>query len=1153
MNRIVRLLLVASLAAALSVPLFAASGTYYFTGDPADQVNKQYQDIGTATFTQAAPTGTVPITQVGSVLANADFVGNALASFWNGPFSGNAVGTLHLKWYWSTQHPEALLSGGTVEVTVFADPDWAADREQPNRIIGRALVPLVGIGATPTLLESYVPVNGTVTRELVIQVVPHFADTDEELLVHYGATLTPSQFEIIDGPARQPFPTAPQGSGLAPRFTAFTPSASQLASGLGTDAGEPSIGSNWLTGKAFFQSYLTTFRVAFDDSCPASPSATWTPKSSIETSQQSFDPILYTDSQTGRTLVSQLILASTTSLSAYTDDDGETWSPSQGSGIASGIDHQTIGGGGPFHAPLPSAATYPHAIYYCAQDSAAANCAISLDGGRTYGPAVPIYTSAQCGGLHGHVKVGPDGTAYVPNKGCGVEQALIVSENNGATWEVRKVKGSLSADSDPSVALSKNGRLYFAFADNNNDMVVAVSDDRGKSFTNVQSVSGQAGLKNVVFAEMVAGDDDRAAVAYLGTSTPGALTAREFGGVWHGYISTTYDGGLHWQTVNATPNDPVQRGPIWLSGGGEVSRNLLDFNDATIDKEGRILFGFADGCIGGCAQTGPTARGNSYSAIASIIRQSGGRRMFAQYDPQEPTIPGAPTLTVTRNGNLAKLTWSEGNDGGSPVTKYSVYRNEKLIATTSNPSYVDASADPNTTYTYRVAATNALGTSCGGNAVSSAPAGSSCSGVVLVTDAAGDQTGAPLNGALDIQSVSISEPYDVDGSQKLMFRIKVGSLQTLPANAEWRVLWNFPIGAGGQWYADMRTNESGVPSFEYGRVEFIDGVVTSVGQPVTIGAADAQSNYDPNGTITIVLNKADLTTDAAQFPGPQPGDIIGGALARTYIGTGTQLTTFRGAIDTTSLAQAYVLVGNDFCAPAVLTAFEDDDAHIAYSNGWHTLSDTNATAAHFRMGSGKSTASISFTVPANKYGAVLYRYATAPKGGTGEVFIDGVSQGTINFNGATGTTKNPTFGAVQRFSAGLQPGAHTFEIRGNGTIYLDQIALESSESGAVSQTGPGATTTNTSSLAIGQELVQQLVVPAGAKGISVVAEASNNLPVRVILVSPTGVSLATADTSSGLAVINQTLSGGGVYLVKLVNLSVGPVNVWTSVTPLVSR
>ena len=58
------------------------------------------------------------------------------------------------------------------------------------------------------------------------------------------------------------------------------------------------------------------------------------------------------------------------------------------------------------------------------------------------------------------------------------------------------------------------------------------------------------------------------------------------------YVATTYDGGATWHLSNATPNDPVQRGPIWLAGGGEMSRNLLDFNDMTIDKQGRMLIGF---------------------------------------------------------------------------------------------------------------------------------------------------------------------------------------------------------------------------------------------------------------------------------------------------------------------------------------------------------------------------------------------------------------------------------------------------------------------------------------------------------------------------------------------------------------------------------
>jgi hypothetical protein len=1133
-----------------TTPLVAQ--TYYFAGEPADQANKVVLDVGTATFNQTPPTGTVPITQTGTPFANDDFVGNFLAMYWTGPFTGQAVGTLDFQWYWSSTVAAAI--GGFVDISVFADPDFnAPSRVQPQRLIGRALVQLVGIGVAPTLIHSQIPINGSVTRELVIQAVPHFIVNDTELLVHYGAVSTPSSFSIITGPARVPFPAASQAVGLPPRYKALTPTPAQLAAGQGIDAGEPSIGSNWISGNAMFISILQTFRVIFDDSCATTPASTWLNKTAPNTSQISFDPILYTDSKTGRTIVSQLLLNPIASASSFTDDDGENWTPSQGAGFGSGVDHQTVGGG-PFHAPIPSGATYPNAVYYCSQDVALANCAISLNGGLTYGPAVPIYDATQCGGLHGHIKVGPDGTVYVPNKGCAGEEAVVVSENNGVTWDIRKVKGSLPSDSDPSVAISRGGRVYFGFADNDNNMVVAVSDDRGKNWYNIKDVGALAGLNNVVFPAVVAGDDLRAAVAYLGTTTKGALEAREFPGVWYGFISTTYDGGVTWHTVNATPNDPVQRGPIWLSGGSEISRNLLDFNDLTIDKQGRVLFAYADGCVEGCLQTGDSARGNSYSARASILRQSGGRRMFLEDDPAEPTVPGAPTLTVTRNGALAKLTWSEANDGGSPVTNYAVYRSDKLIANTTASSYTDASGDASTTYTYRVVATNRFGSSCGSNTVSSAPVGSSCTapGITLVTDATGDQAGAPGNAALDIQSVSISEPFFADGSQKIVFTIKVANLASLPALSEWRVFWNFPIGASGQFFADMRTNSSGAVSFPFGRIAVTGAVVTSVGQPVTLGNADPESSFSPDGTIRIVLPTIKLTTDATKFPGPVPGDIIGGLVARTYTETGAVVTSGRVATDVTRVGNPYVLVGNAFCTPPVITCIEDDDPRIAFSNGWHLLNDPNASAGHFRLGSGNATASLTFTVPANQFGAITYYYATAPKGGTAEVFIDGVSEGVISFSGATGTTKNPQFGASRRFG-GLQPGTHTFEIRGNGKSYLDKLCLESSSSNASPTSGPGTTSTKTSPLTVGAQTISELTLPANATAVSVIAEEKGDLPVQLVLIDPLGVTLGTADNSNGLAVINRPVTGGGIYLVKTINLSVGPVEVWTASTPLVNR
>ena len=159
------------------------------------------------------------------------------------------------------------------------------------------------------------------------------------------------------GPAPPNPNPAPVGTGLAARYQNLTPTAAQLAAGLGAGSGEPSIGVNWNSGKVLYEGGIVqTLRVGFDDICQMTPASTWEDKSA-PTSAQSFDPILFTDSKTGRTVVSQLIING--SLSSVSDTDGDVWIPSRGSGIDAGEDHQTIGGGGPFHAPIPTAACAP--------------------------------------------------------------------------------------------------------------------------------------------------------------------------------------------------------------------------------------------------------------------------------------------------------------------------------------------------------------------------------------------------------------------------------------------------------------------------------------------------------------------------------------------------------------------------------------------------------------------------------------------------------------------------------------------------------------------------------------------------------------------------------------------------------------------------
>src|SRR5438270_93959 len=276
-----------------------------------------------------------------------------------------------------------------------------------------------------------------------------------------------------------PRPTTPPPPPPAPGAAAFVvyPAPENITPALGSttasqhSAGEPSIGVDWNTGRAFIEAGNHTLRVTFNDAIkPAT--ATWEDKRS-PFARVSLDPILFTDDGhfggTNRTFSSQL--NGVTSELSFTDDDADNWLPTQGSGQPSGGDHQTVGGG-PYASPAPLTQTsYPHAIYYCSQDLVTAFCSRSDDGGLTFGPGIPIYAFARvngvdrpiapgtCGGLHGHVRVSPDGTAYVPNENCfdannTSRPGVAVSTDNGLSWVVRTVPDakSISPTSDPSIA-----------------------------------------------------------------------------------------------------------------------------------------------------------------------------------------------------------------------------------------------------------------------------------------------------------------------------------------------------------------------------------------------------------------------------------------------------------------------------------------------------------------------------------------------------------------------------------------------------------------------------------------------------------------------------------------------------------------------------
>jgi len=455
------------------------------------------------------------------------------------------------------------------------------------------------------------------------------------------------------------------------------------------------------------------------------------------------DPILWTDQKTGRTFASNST-AGANAVYAYTDaaapfNDGDMWVPLGASPPSGGTDHETIGSG-PYPAALSALGTpvnQGEAVYYCSQTwpLGPATCQRSDNLGASYGPGVLAYTGQSatgCNGLHGHVHVAPDGTAWLPVKHCRGRQGGAMSTDAGTTWTEFVVSGnndvngnqaftaaSQSAGADPSVAIDSASTAYYCYVNNEGSeghVHVAVGKRNGSTISWIRDVDVglSHGIVNAAHTEAVGGSAGRAACGFLGTNVSGNYQSGTFTGVWYAFIATTYDEGRTWVTVNATPNDPVQRATgIWQQGGsGENGdRNLLDFNEITVDGKGRVLYGYSDGCHSAACIAGTPGDRGAYMRVA---RQFGGKSLFASFDTPEPTAPKPACLSGTRDASGTHLTWKIPDNGGADITSYRIFRgtasgNETfLIQTNSQANFDDITANPSQPVFYYIRAVNSV-------------------------------------------------------------------------------------------------------------------------------------------------------------------------------------------------------------------------------------------------------------------------------------------------------------------------------------------------------------------------------------------------------------------------------------------------------------
>src|SRR5436190_3041472 len=212
--------------------------------------------------------------------------------------------------------------------------------------------------------DLYVFSGTTATGHVIAKSIGNqtYVDPDVVLIPAINGTYTlrivpfnPQGLSIAGTISLVPFPpVAPVDPGVAPTFSNHDSPPS-----FGNDAGEPSIGVDWnptvpsLThdqvntgGVVMFTSGTEQLRVSFDDAT-SPPTALWEHMAApIVTG---LDPIGFVDRHTGRAFA--LELAAGDSSAAYSDDDGNNWTPLKAGGFLDGSDHETFGTG-PYNATV---------------------------------------------------------------------------------------------------------------------------------------------------------------------------------------------------------------------------------------------------------------------------------------------------------------------------------------------------------------------------------------------------------------------------------------------------------------------------------------------------------------------------------------------------------------------------------------------------------------------------------------------------------------------------------------------------------------------------------------------------------------------------------------------------------------------------------